>query len=130
MKRLLTWIIAAPLAVAAVIFSIANRAMVTVDLWPLSWQIDLPLFILVLAGVGLGVVLGGLAALASGARARLVANEKTYEAETLKRERAALIARVEQLEKELETARVVPESDQISGSAAKLPTLIESSDAA
>lgn len=123
MRRLLTWIIAAPLAVVAVIFSIANRQIVSVDLWPFSWQIDLALFVLVLGGVGLGVVLGGLAALASGSRARSLASQKTYEAETLKRERDDLKARVEALEAE----KVI---HQEAASAASLPTLIEPSNAA
>ena len=127
MRRLLTWIIAAPLAVVTVIFSIANRQIVTVDLWPFSWQIDLALFVLVLSGVGLGVVLGGIAALASGSRARSVASAKSYEAETLKRERDALKARVETLEADSAPS---PVTAPVAAPVNVAPTLIAPSDAA
>ena len=44
-----------------IIFAVANRHAVTFSLSPLPWDIDIPLFALVLLTFALGVIAGGLA---------------------------------------------------------------------
>ncbi|MBX2830169.1 MAG: LapA family protein [Rhodospirillales bacterium] len=55
--RFLYWIIAIPLAVLIAVFSVSNRAAVTLSLWPLPYEIDLPLFLPIMVAllVGLGI---------------------------------------------------------------------------
>ena len=63
MKRLVTWIIVAPLAIAAILLSVANRQPVTFSLDPFSLgepalALDVPLFALLFAAVFLGLLIG------------------------------------------------------------------------
>ncbi len=57
--RHLTLLITVPLAVAIVALAIANRDAVGVELWPLPFTVELPLFVLPLGGIVLGFFLGG-----------------------------------------------------------------------
>jgi len=68
MRRLLFWVILLPLAVAIVLFAVANRAPVVVSFDPFSniapaLAVTVPLFIVIFAALISGVVLGGLASL-------------------------------------------------------------------
>ena len=68
MRRLRNWFILLPLALVMVLFAVANRAFVTVSFDPFSGEspalaFSLPLFIIVFAGVIVGVVVGTLASL-------------------------------------------------------------------
>ncbi len=55
--RIIGWLFSIPLALVVVIFSVANRGNVVVDLWPLPITIDLPVYMIGLGGLALGVVL-------------------------------------------------------------------------
>ena len=57
MVKLISWIILAPLAIAVVAFSVSNRTPVTVEVWPLPFTWELPLFLVVLAGTFVGFVI-------------------------------------------------------------------------
>jgi uncharacterized integral membrane protein len=48
-----------PVAVAVVIFAVMNRGAVTVSLWPLPYDIVIPLFVAVLGAMAAGALLGG-----------------------------------------------------------------------
>ena len=43
--RFLYWIISIPLAVLIAVFAVSNRTAVTLSLWPLPYEVDLPLFL-------------------------------------------------------------------------------------
>ncbi len=63
MRRLVTWIVVAPLAIAAILLSVANRKPVTFSLDPYSLgepvlALEAPLFALLFAAVFLGLVIG------------------------------------------------------------------------
>ncbi|NND49926.1 MAG: LapA family protein [Rhizobiales bacterium] len=63
MRRLVTWIVVAPLAIAAILLSVANRELVTFSLDPFSLgepvlALEVPLFALLFAAVFLGLVIG------------------------------------------------------------------------
>jgi uncharacterized integral membrane protein len=67
MRKLVTAVILVPIAVVIVMFAVANRRIVTVSFDPFNatepaFALDLPLFVLVFALVGLGVLVGGIAA--------------------------------------------------------------------
>lgn len=70
MKRLFNWLILFPLAIAFVVFSVSNRALVSVDLWPFPYQVTLPLYFVFLATLIVGFVVGGMVTTVAGARAR------------------------------------------------------------
>ena len=69
MKRL-TWILVLPLAAVAVIFAVMNRTPVAVDLWPLPWQIQAPVFLILLGSLAVGLLVGLLLALFTGGARR------------------------------------------------------------
>jgi len=80
MKRL-SWIITLPIMVVVVLFAVANTAPTTINLWPLPWILEPPLYSIVFGGLFVGFLGGGLAAHLSGAKrrrqARAVANKAT-----------------------------------------------------
>ena len=68
---MIKWLVLGPVAVIVIVFSVANRHTVTFSLAPLPFEIDAPLYLLLLAALLIGVILGGTAsALSAWARAR------------------------------------------------------------
>jgi hypothetical protein len=67
MRKIVAWAILVPLAVIIVMFAVANREIVAVSFDPFDARqpalaLKMPLFMLVFLLVGLGVVVGGIAA--------------------------------------------------------------------
>jgi hypothetical protein len=67
MRKLFAFVILIPLAVIIAMFAVANRAIITVSFDPFdpaqpALALKLPMFVLVFILVGVGVVVGGLAA--------------------------------------------------------------------
>ncbi len=58
--RFVSWVFVALLGLAIIILSIGNKADVTFSFYPLPFVMDVPLFVLILAGGFLGVLLGSL----------------------------------------------------------------------
>ena len=84
--RHLTWIITLPLLILFVVFAVANRAPVEVNLWPLDMRVSLPLFLTVLVTLFVGFVVGGLVSWWSGHRSRERARRARYEIDSLNRD--------------------------------------------
>jgi len=78
MKRLFFWIVLVPLAGLLVVFAVTNRQGITLDLWPLPFQVDLPLYLALLGTLILGFVVGVVVASvsAAGRRARRARAER------------------------------------------------------
>ena len=55
--RIIGWIFGIPLATVILVFSIANRGDVTIDLWPLPITANLPVYLIGLGGLALGILL-------------------------------------------------------------------------
>ncbi len=89
MARFLGWIIGGPLALLAAIFAVANRHDLRLDLWPLPWSLDLPVYLAVLGALGLGLILGLVMAWAAGHRARHAARQQRRRADSLERQLGA-----------------------------------------
>ncbi len=53
-------IIGIPLLVLLVLFALSNTQPVRVGLWPTDWQVELPLAVAILAGMGIAFLAGGL----------------------------------------------------------------------
>lgn len=62
-RRALTAIPAVLVAVGLVVFSVVNRQAVDVDFFPLPYQVTLPLFVVLFAGIFIGLAAAGLATL-------------------------------------------------------------------
>ena len=89
MKRF-SWILTLPLIVVAAIFAIANRGPITLDLWPFEASPRLPLFVILLACLVFGLVVGGLATWLSAAPTRRRARQARQRVAELEREVARL----------------------------------------
>ncbi len=96
--KLVLWIVGLPLLLVAAFFAVANRAAVTVSLWPFADPIDVPLFAAIVLPLYVGVVIGGLAAWWSGRHARRRARQEARRAAALERDNAALKTRLDVLE--------------------------------
>jgi uncharacterized integral membrane protein len=67
MRNLVTAVFLVPIAVIFVIFAVANREIVAISFDPFSrtqpaFALQLPLFVMIFALLGLGVLIGGIAA--------------------------------------------------------------------
>jgi uncharacterized integral membrane protein len=83
------------LAIAAafvVIFAAANREPVNLNLWPLPFVAEPPLYILLMAALAAGMIVGGIAAWMTGSRWRRRARKAEHEAKVLRADRDALVA--------------------------------------
>lgn len=99
MKAFFKALILVPVALAIVLFSVANRAPVRVSFDPISRDapvlaFDLPLFAVVLAAIAVGVLIGGLASWLAQGKHRKAARRNRREAEALRNEAQSLRAAV------------------------------------
>jgi uncharacterized integral membrane protein len=65
-----SWILTLPLTVVVIVFAVANRDFVPLDLWPFEIALQVPVFALVLGSMILGFLIGALAMWLSGGAAR------------------------------------------------------------
>ncbi|MBF0094188.1 MAG: LapA family protein [Alphaproteobacteria bacterium] len=84
--KILAWLTGAPLAIIAVAFSVANRDAVRLDLWPLPFSVDIPVYVTVLGSVAFGTVLGWMASWLPAARLRARLRARNARIEELERE--------------------------------------------
>ena len=96
--RFVSWIIMVPVAVAVVTFSLNNRERVPVDIWPVPFTVDAPIFAIVLISILTGMVIGAVLAWLSGGRTRRRARTQTRRAETAERQAATLRDQLSQAE--------------------------------
>jgi putative membrane protein len=83
-----SWLVTLPITLAVVVFAVSNRTPVEIDLFPLPWQPVLPAYLLVLASLFVGFLIGGAIAWLAGAPQRRRARRLTIEADVLSRELA------------------------------------------
>ena len=74
-----------PVAAVFVVFAVANRHALTLDLWPLPLEIDLPVYIAVLGALVAGMVVGGSAQWISDGKWRRRARAGRRKASALER---------------------------------------------
>jgi uncharacterized integral membrane protein len=87
---LIHWLVTAPLALVLVVFAVSNRATVSVTFWPTPFEIDLPLYLVVLAALLAGFLLGQLTAWINGGKRRREARERGRRVRGLESELEAL----------------------------------------
>jgi uncharacterized integral membrane protein len=84
--RRLAWIITLPVTVLVVVFAVANRQEITINLWPLEETATYPLFMVVLGALVFGFLLGAVIMWLSEGRLRDRARRLRYEKEDIERE--------------------------------------------
>jgi len=84
--RHVSWTVTLPLTVAVVVFALANRGDVTINLWPLPWTVDLPVFLVVLGCLLAGFLAGGAVMWLSAGPRRREGRRAAHEAGRLSRE--------------------------------------------
>ena len=99
MRRFLILFILVPLAIVVVALSVANRQGVVLSFDPFTsgasrWSVDVPLFILLFATLGLGIVVGGVAAWIGQGKWRRAARAERANAARLRQDVERLRERV------------------------------------
>ena len=106
MKRVISWLIMAPITVVVAIFTVENLDNVAIGLWPLDGKREVPLYLVVLLCFLFGFIAGGVVAWISSARRRRRSRELAdhnaqlrHTNEELRRDLAAAQARVAEAER-------------------------------
>ncbi|MBL0932645.1 MAG: LapA family protein, partial [Alphaproteobacteria bacterium] len=84
--RTLYWILAGTLAALAGLFALNNRGELTVDLWPLGPQTQMPVFVALVGALYIGFLFGAVFAWLAGGAARKRAGGIGGKAATLRNE--------------------------------------------
>lgn len=101
MRRLITWLIMVPAALAVVVFALNNKEPIQLNLWPFAMIIEMELYLVLTIVLGVGVVLGGVASWAGAGRLRSELRTKTYTGEVARRELKAEREKTAALESDL-----------------------------
>jgi lipopolysaccharide assembly protein A len=68
--KLVFWIVVVPVATVLALFAVSNREAVTLGLWPLPFELDLPLYLAILFALLIGFISGVMAAWIAGRHRR------------------------------------------------------------
>jgi uncharacterized integral membrane protein len=93
MRRVLVWIVLAPIAILALIFAVANRQLVTISVDPFSieapaYAVQVPAFLVIFVSLIFGVIIGGTAVWFGKLRWQMAAHRAEKELARLRTERA------------------------------------------
>jgi putative membrane protein len=94
--RPIFWIVGVPLLLVGAFFAIANRDIVTVELWPIAGRVTMPLFAALVGALYTGFLLGALIAWWAGRHGRRATREARRRANALEAENARLQQRIDQ----------------------------------
>src|SRR5438874_6409130 len=86
------WIVVALVAAMLALFAMSNREAVALGLWPLPFELDLPLYLAVLAALLIGFVSGVLTAWTAGRSRRRENRRRGRRVAVLERELAEVQA--------------------------------------
>ena len=112
LKKIVMWITAACCAVFIATFSLANRTPIEIDIWPLPLKQQVPLFALLLACIGIGILWGGFAAWLSAGTARRKAREAKRRAGAAELEARHAEDRCSQLEQDVRVLKAQEKTNQ------------------
>ena len=109
LRRIVNWIIGLPVAIAGVVFAVANRQWITVSFDPLSHDqpfasIDMPLWVLFFCGIFAGMIVGWAASWLAQGKWRKAAREARIELVRAQNEH-------ERLRREHQSHAVIPAQD-------------------
>ena len=87
-----------PLAAIVVVFTVSNRGMVHLDLWPTSYSLDVPVFAAVLAAAIIGFLAGAVVSFVAAGSRRARNRQLTQMLKNAKREEGYLREQVKKIE--------------------------------
>jgi uncharacterized integral membrane protein len=87
--KLVFWIVVVPVAVVVALFAVSNREAVTLGLWPLPFELDLPLYLAILSALLIGFISGAAAVWIAGRRRRRENRRRGHRIAALETELAA-----------------------------------------
>ena len=96
-----------PVAIVVVAFAVANRQSATISLWPLPWELAVPVFLAVLGALAVGALIGGAVVWFSVVKWRMRAKSDER--------------RIRTLEHEMDTHDATPANDTTSATGSTLP---------
>jgi uncharacterized integral membrane protein len=99
-------------ATLLILFAVSNRETVSLELWPLPFTVDLPLYLLFFLSLLVGAVIGASAARIAGRGTRRELRRHRRRSEALERELAATHSQLENPEPPIKT--VLPANRQLS----------------
>lgn len=108
--KVIFWIVFSAIAIIFIAFSVTNRDIVTIDLWPSPYVIDLPLFGVALVALFIGFLWGGIIAWVYGGKTRQRVRNLYRRTESDKRELAVLRQKVAKLEGTTKVPAIAPPS--------------------
>jgi len=92
--KILFWIFVLLVALVLALFAVSNRESVTLGLWPVPFLVEIPLYVAMLAALGVGFVLGELAAWVAGRHPRREARRQRRQLASLEGELRATQAQL------------------------------------
>jgi len=107
LRRLISWLIMVPAAVAVVIFALNNKDAIALNLWPFAIVVEAPLYLLLTIVLGAGVVLGGVVSWAGAGRLRSELRRQSYTGEVARRELKTEREKAAHLEAELKALKTL-----------------------
>ncbi|MBL4614323.1 MAG: LapA family protein [Magnetovibrio sp.] len=108
MRRLISWLIMVPAAVAVVVFALNNKDPIALNLWPFAVVIEMELYLVLTVVLATGVVLGGVVSWAGGGRLRSQLRKQAYSGEVARRELKAECEKTTALAVELQALKMEP----------------------
>ena len=119
--RYLRWIITLPITILVLVFAIANRHSAPVDLWPLPFVKEIPLFMLVLVSLLVGIMVGGAVSWISGGVTRKKTRQTLFQLERCERDLEQVRGKLAKAE-----AQSRENAGNESGKPSKLPVVLGS----
>ncbi len=101
-RTILSWLFVLPITALVVLFAISNRDFVTLSLFPLPYQADVPIYFLPMGSLLLGFLWGGLTVWLSDHKLRVEVREQSRRGKSLKAELLKERKRADELDKKLE----------------------------
>ena len=117
MKKLLFWIIAIPLALAIIVFAVNNGRVIAIDVWPLPYSPEVPVFAIGLVGLFAGFLFGGIVAWLRAGKTRQRNRDLYRRLESDQRDKAALLHKIKKMEDAERRAAIPPPPPTASASA-------------
>ena len=99
-----SWIFTLPVTAIVVLFAITNRSLATLSFWPLPWEMNLPIYLIILGALFVGFMLGAVVAWLSGGRRRRQARQLAEQVRAQSRQ----IAELQQQQRQAATAFAAP----------------------
>ncbi|VBB68677.1 hypothetical protein RIEGSTA812A_PEG_150 [invertebrate metagenome] len=88
--RILSWIVSLPFAAVLGVFAVSNRANVRLDLWPLPFGLEVPIYLIALGPLAVGFLLGLATTWVASGRLRVRIRARNREVRMLEQRTEAL----------------------------------------